>query len=120
MRCSISSTRAESVASAVVRQHRHRALRDDRTGIDFRHHEMHGRAVLRHAGRRARACVCSPWKAGSSDGWMLSSRPVPARHEPRRQHPHEAGEADDVDALPFERGLERALEGLAVLAENGV
>ena len=38
----------------VVVAHRHRALHDDRAGIHFRHHEVHGRAVLLGAsGERA-------------------------------------------------------------------
>ena len=44
-------------------------------------------------------------------------RPLPALDEPRRQQPHEAGEADDLDACASSIALQRALERLAVLAE---
>ncbi len=45
-------------------------------------------------------------------------RPLPARDEPRRQEPHEAGEADEIDAVRVQGIVERAFEGLAILAEG--
>ncbi len=56
---------------------------------------------------------------------MLSITPGPALHEPGRQHPHEAGEADEIDGPLGERGVERLLEPLAggkglVVDDDGV
>ena len=50
MRCSTLSTRAASVSSLSSVSHADRALHDDRPGIHFRHHEMHGGAVKFGAG----------------------------------------------------------------------
>ena len=67
----------------------------------------------------ARACVSRPLNAGSSDGWMLSIRPLPAlartsgvssRMNPPRQ--------TSSIAVRVERRLQRALERRAVLAER--
>ena len=96
------------------------ACSDDRAGIHFRHDEMHRRAMLLHAGCERAAWVSSPLNAGSRAGWMLSMRPAQRVDEPRRQQAHEAGEADEIDAVRFECRLQRALERFAVLAERRV
>src|SRR5580700_5857514 len=46
--------------------------------------------------------------------------PAPARDEPRRQEPHETGEADQIDAVRVQSIIERAFERLAVFAERPV
>ena len=46
----------------------------------------------------ARAWVSRPGKSGRIEGWMLSIRPLQRGDEARRQHPHEAGEAEDLGA----------------------
>src|SRR5262249_33922668 len=40
--------------------------------------------------------------------------------EPRRQQPHEAGEANEINPVRLELAVERPFERLAVLAEGGV
>ena len=104
-----SSTRAASVAGVSSGKHRHGALRDDRPGIHLGAHEMHRRAV--DCGRRPRApaaCVWRPGKSGSREGWMLMHPVAPRLDEAGREQPHEAGEADELDAAPAQRGVERA------------
>src|ERR1700733_1679098 len=44
--------------------------------------------------------------------------PAPARNEPGRQEPHEAGEADDFDSVRFKFRIKRAFERFAILAES--
>ena len=68
----------------------------------------------------ARLCVSRPLKAGSRAGWMLSMRSCHCPTKPRRQQPHEAGEADEIDAVFLEHRLQRALESGAVLAKARV
>ena len=51
---------------------------------------------------------------------MLSMRSFPAADEAGGEQAHEAGEADDLDAVLFQRRLQGALEGCAVLSESGV
>ena len=51
---------------------------------------------------------------------MLSIRPAQRGDEARREHPHEAGEADELGAARGERRRERRLEGGAVAAERPV
>ena len=46
--------------------------------------------------------------------------PAPARDEPWREEPHEAGKADEIDALRVKLGVERAFEAFAVVAERPV
>ena len=79
---------------------------------------MHGRAVLlRAGGERARVGVetLERRQQGRMDVEQAS---LPLPHEPRRQQPHEAGEADELDAVRLRVVLQRALERLAVLAER--
>src|SRR5258708_25133523 len=42
---------------------------------------------------------------------------APARHQPPRQEPHEAGEADKIDAVREQSVVERAFERRAIVAE---
>ena len=65
----------------------------------------------------ARAWVCRPGNAGSRLGWMFSMRPCQALDQERRQQPHVAGEADDLDAGRAQRGVDRRLVRGAVAAE---
>ena len=118
MRCSTSSTRAASVASVSPARTGTARLRDDRPGIHFRHDEMHGRAVLlRAGGERARVGV-EALERRQQRRMDVEQPAVPLPHEPRRQQPHEAGEADELDAVRLQLVLQRALERLAVLAER--
>ena len=66
----------------------------------------------------ARAWVSRPGKSGRIEGWTLSIRPAQRGDEARRQHPHEAGEAEDLGAARAERLGQRRLEGGAVAAER--
>src|SRR6185436_13248213 len=53
--------------------------------------------------------------------WMnVEHAPAPARDEPRRQQPHEAGEANEINPVRLELMVERAFERLALLVEGGV
>src|SRR5580700_4128306 len=45
---------------------------------------------------------------------------APARDEPRRQEPHEAGEADQIDMVRVQGVVERTFERLAVFAKRPV
>ena len=51
---------------------------------------------------------------------MLSMRPVHRVDQPRREEPHEAGEADELDPVVLQHRLHRVLERFAVLAVEGV
>ena len=60
----------------VVGQHRHHRLRQDGPVVEFGRHLVHrepGHLAARLDGALVRV---QPGKAGSSDGWMLSSRPA--------------------------------------------
>ena len=43
----------------------------------------------------------------------IQKPPLPLADEPGRQHPHETGEADQLDTMQFEQHLHRTLELLA-------
>ena len=62
--------RAPRGARRVVRQHRHARLRDDRPGVEFRHDEMDGAAVLRETGgeRALMGVQCPVTRAAARDG----------------------------------------------------
>ena len=55
------------------------------------------RARARRPRAPARGCAM-PRNSGSREGWMLSIRPAQRSTKPGREHPHEAGEADELDA----------------------
>ena len=104
----------------VAVMHRHRALRDDRAGIHLRHDEMHGRAVLLHAGcERARVGV-EALEGRQQRGMDVEQPSVPAatnqgvssRMKPARQ--------TSSILCACKLVLQRALERLAVLAERPV
>ena len=60
----------------VVGEHRHDRLADDRPVVEVGGHEVDARAGHLAAGLDARAGACAgPGNVGSSDGWMLTSRP---------------------------------------------
>ena len=45
---------------------------------------------------------------------------APALHKPRRQKPHETGEANEIDPMSFERFIKRVLKPFAVFAKRFV
>ena len=105
---------------SVVVVYRHRALDDDRARIHLGDDEMHAGAVnLDPGGDRARVRI-EPLEGGQQRRVDVEHAAGPVPDEPRRQQPHEAGEADEIDAVCFEHRLHRALERLAVLAMRGV
>ena len=74
MRCSCSRIRSDRLLRRVVVLDRHRCLQHDGAGIELRRHEVHrGARQLSLRGRRTCCCASSPGKAGSSEGWMLST-----------------------------------------------
>ena len=81
---------------------------------------MHRRAVLRRA-RRDGARVRVETLEGRQQRRMDVEQPsIPLPHEPWRQKPHEARQADQLDLVRLQFILQRALERLAVLAEFAV
>ena len=106
--------RLERLAVAVGRD-RHRALEDDRAGVDALVDEVDGDAG--DPRRRARAPGRSrrgPGNDGSSAGCTLMIRFAKRRDERRREQLHVAGEHDEVDPAPVEPVGDRRVAGLAV------
>ena len=101
----------------VVVMHRHRALRDDRPGSISGTTKCTVAPWIFDAGRERAPWVSRPWKAGSREGWMLSIRPSQRPTKPGRQQPHEAGEADELDAGARSTASSARSKRFAVLAE---
>ena len=105
---------------AVDWPHRDRALRDDRSRIHFRHNIMHGGAV-NFGIRLERSLVRIEALEGGQQGRVdIQNAQVPFAHEIEGKQPHEAGKADQIDAMLFKQRLHSALEVGAILAELGV
>ena len=68
----------------------------------------------------ARAWVSRPGKERQDRGMDVEHPSRPGGDEPRRQHPHEAREADDLGAALAERPHHRRLERRPVAAEGAV
>src|SRR5262245_6985569 len=105
---------------AVGWSHRDRALRDDRSGIHFRRHKMHGGAVnfgMRLEGALVRIETSESGQQGRMD---IQNARVPFAHEIGRQQPHETGKTDQIDVMLFKQRLHSLLEVGAILAELGV
>ena len=81
---------------------------------------MNGRAVPFDAGFERAAVGVQPLELRQQRRVDVEHSPVPARHEPRCQQPHETGEADDLDAVALQFGIERAFERFAVRSERTV
>ena len=88
--------RAASDSAVSSSQHRHGACSDDRAGVELRRHEVHGAAADLHAVVQRLPLRVEPGNAGSSDGWMFSTRSGKRVEEAGAEPPHEAGQADDV------------------------
>src|SRR6185312_4923828 len=97
----------------VAGQNRHGGLHDDRPVIHLGAYEMHGAADEAHAfGERARMRI-EAGEGGEQRGMDVDHPVAPMIDEARGQQPHEAGEADELDARRFERLGERRLESFA-------
>ena len=72
------------------------------------------------AGLDRAAMRVEPLEGGQQRRVDVQQPAAPSRHEPRRQHPHESGEADDFDAVRFKHVLQGAFEAFAVLRKAGV
>ncbi len=72
----------------------------------------------RHAGFERPAVGMQSLELRQQRRMNVEHATAPTRDEPRRQKPHEAGKAHDVDAMRYEFGIERAFEGFAVFAER--
>src|SRR5262245_21949032 len=100
--------------------YRDRALRDDRSGIHFRRHKMHGSAV-NFGMRLKRALVCiEALERGQQGRVNIQDAQVPFAHEIGGEQPHETSKADQIDPILFKQCLHRSLEVGAILAESGV
>ena len=73
-----------------------------------------------HAGRERALVGVEPFERRQQRRMDVQHAPLPAADEPGRQEPQEAGEADEIDPVRLELGLQRPLEAFAILAEAGV
>jgi len=87
----------------------------NRSGIHLRRDEVDRGAVGLHAGGERALVGVEALEGRKQRRVDVEHAPVPAGDEPRRSEPHESGETDEIDAMIFEHGLERVLEGLASL-----
>ena len=65
----------------VVRQHRHARLRDNRSGVELRHDEMDGAAMLGEAGRERSLMRMHAAQLGQQRGMIVEHAPAPALDE---------------------------------------
>ena len=101
----------------VARQHRHGRLRDDRAGIEFRHHEMHRAAVEQHAVRerplvgvgapeerqQGRVDVEHPAAPSARRTTACSTRMKPARQTSSMPRVAQRPSSAALEALPVRR-----------------
>ncbi len=78
---------------------------------------MHGRAVPLRPGLDRATMGIQSLELRQQRWVNIDHAAAPAPHESRRQQPHEAGEADEIGPVRVKLAIERALEGLAVLAK---
>ena len=86
-------------------------LNDDRPAVDLGPHEVNRAAGEAHAGLDGPGMGIQPLERGQQRGMNVDQPVVPAFHEFRREHAHEAGEADQLDAACFQRLRQRPFEG---------
>ncbi len=99
---------------------RNRILRHDRSRIHLRHDEVYGRTVPLHAGFKRPTMGVKPLELRQQRRMNVEQATAPAPDEPRRQQPHEAGQAYEIDPLRLKLRVQRALESFAVLRERPV
>ena len=97
----------------VVRQDRHRRLNDDRPAVDLRPHVVNRAAGDAYAGLDGPGMRIQPLERRQQRGVDVDQPIAPTVDEFRREHAHEAGEADQLDAACFQRIAQRLLEGSA-------
>ena len=104
---------AGAIRTAKIADRRHR-LDDDRPGVDLGPGEMH-RAAGEAAAGGEHTLMGLEAREGRQQGRMDVDHPVrPVLEERRRQDPHEACVADEVDAVGMQHAGEVGLEALAV------
>src|SRR4029079_11785965 len=81
---------------------------------------MHGRPMLAQTGCERTSVGVKALELWQQRWMNVEHAPAPARDEPRRQQPHEAGEANEITPMRLALLVERAFERLALLAEGGV
>src|ERR1700722_20229234 len=81
---------------------------------------MDGGAMPLHAGCQCTAVGVQAFELRQQCRMNVQHAAAPARDEPRRQQPHETGEADQIEAGGGQGVVERAFERLAVSAERPV
>src|SRR5918993_1367334 len=98
----------------VARQHRHRGLRDDRTGVELGHDVVHAAAVDAHAGFERATVGVQALEKRQKRRVDVDHPSLPTLDQPRSQHAHETRKTQDVGLMSRERRVEVALEGFAV------
>jgi DNA polymerase IV len=81
---------------------------------------LNGGAMLFYAGFQRAAVSVQSFELRQQCRMNVQHAAAPARDEPRRQEPHEAGEADKIDAVRMQGVVESTLERLTVFAERPV
>src|SRR5262249_17725396 len=95
-------------------------LGDDRAASNLRHHERDQRGADLRGGLKQGLVGIEALEPRQKRWVDVDEPPLPAADEPRRQQPHEAGKAYEIDRMPVERVCERAFEAFAILAERGM
>ena len=83
----------------VVVGHHHCALHDDRPGVGFGDHEVHGRARDLDPGLQRLAVRIEARKGRQQRGMDIEHLAVPAPYELGREEPHESAQTNQLDAV---------------------
>ena len=81
---------------------------------------MHGGAVNFRAGFERSFVGVEPFECGQQRRMDIEHALRPLRDKAGREQPHEAGEANEIDAVLLKHCLHRGIERGAVLAERRV
>ena len=73
--------------------------------------------MLLRAGRQRARMGVEAFERGQQGRVNVYHSPLPLADQPWCQQPHEAGQANELDLVRDELGLQRALKGLAIAAE---
>lgn len=97
---------ARETIGRIIRANGNSRLRDDGSGIQFRHHEVDRAAVKLHAILKGPLMRMQPTIGRQKRGMNVEEATFPMPDEMRRQNAHESCEHDEFDAMGAERLLQ--------------
>ena len=105
----LENPRAQRLLRVVV-HHRHRGLRNDRAFIHAGRHKMNRASVNAHAVGQSPFVRMQAFVARQKGRVDIENPASPSVHEAFCQHPHEAGEAEQIDSVNVQHGLHAGFE----------